>query len=118
MKNFYYAILLSLWFQLMGCRNSAVMGHRIYNEGDCLQEIDRQYIAKPKDPDLIYRVDKVDDQQYYVSTYYASRWVDLRDRPLSYFKKTERFDYSIVSCPGGKAIRSISNAIDLNKMKK
>lgn len=103
---------------LIGCEDQPIVSYTIYNEGECLKEISKELIETPKIKHPIYRIDGREGSEYWLSVYNFNRWVDLRKRPLSYFRGSDKFEYQITTCPGKKPKRTIGNTIKMDKMKK
>ncbi len=88
---------------ISSCEDNTGITFTTYNKGQCLKEIDKSWVSTEGYTPRVYRVDKKHSDHYEISVYSFNRWIDLRDRELSYFKDTEKFSYELILCPGKKS---------------
>ncbi len=118
-----FLLIPTILVLVASCSDSYVMGVKIYKSGQCVREVNKTYASSARSDDKFYRIDSVRGHDYSLSIFYdnQNRWVDIRDRHVTYFKPSRNFDYVVDTCPGKFEVdRGIANKvkkIDVNVQK-
>ncbi len=95
--------LFSILIVFTSCNSENLLSFS-YDEGDCLQEINKRYIASSSErKGMLYRIDKVDKNDVLISTWHNGGWLQIGRKPYSYFDEGKTFKYDTTSCPDGRA---------------
>ena len=91
---FLVALLLAIRFVDFGPQE-LVLARNI-----CIKEVNKQYVSPGKDSEYIYKIDRVRNDKYAISSYSNRDWVSLGDKEIGYFKEGKVFRFENIECPG------------------